>query len=63
MWDRGYPYSSYDMAFKYYTIASGLDFAKAQYNLALMYTYGEGVPVDHEMKTKYYYLASKNGTS
>jgi hypothetical protein len=61
MWDRGFPYASYEMAFKYYMIASNLNFAKAQYNLALMYAYGEGVPVDHHITTKFYYLASKNG--
>eukprot|EP01127_Copromyxa_protea_P013844 TRINITY_DN3762_c0_g1_i2.p1 TRINITY_DN3762_c0_g1~~TRINITY_DN3762_c0_g1_i2.p1 ORF type:complete len:353 (-),score=41.09 TRINITY_DN3762_c0_g1_i2:10-1068(-) len=63
MWDRGYPYASYQMAFKYYMIASDLNFAKAQYNLALMYAYGEGVPVDCRITTKFYYLASKNGHS
>lgn len=61
MWDRGYPFSSYEMAFKYYTIASNLHFAKAQYNLALMYTYGEGVKIDYRMRSKFYYLASVNG--
>lgn len=61
MWDRGFPFASYEMAFKYYMIASEMNFAKAQYNLALMYTYGEGVEIDLIKRTKFYYLASKNG--
>jgi TPR repeat protein len=46
---------------KWYTLAAEQGNADAQYNLGIMYEYGEGVPKDAKSAVKWYTLAAQQG--
>ncbi len=54
-------FDQYDKATKAYLKAALEDNTVGTYNLALMYEYGKGVPVDYDKARKFYTLAAKKG--
>ena len=53
----------YAEAIKWYRLAADHGGAFAQYNLALKYDYGEGVPRDYAESVKWYHLAADQGVA
>ena len=52
---------SYEMALKWYRLAAEQGYANAQFVLGQLYSYGKGVPQDHEATTRWYHLAAEQG--
>ena len=46
---------------KWYTLAAEQGHSKAQYNLAIMYSQGDGVPVCDKTAAKWFTLAAEKG--
>ena len=65
-WDKGvtaYQNGDYATALKEWTPLAEQGNAYAQFNLGLMYKYGDGVPQDYSTAVKWYTLSAEQGNA